>query len=149
MQRKPVWVIVAISGLLFAAPAPHRALAQQTKEAPAEVPAKFEPGRLGAELRALSGQSIKALGLSQAHALLVVVAFSDGPADRAGLKPGDVIVELDGAAVGPLQEVIAAIQRRGAGRGMTLGIQRATERLAIPATLGKPADSGDATGPAD
>jgi CHAT domain-containing protein len=128
---------------------PPLGLAQQV---PAQESSKFEPGRLGIELRDLADQSIKALGLTQARAVLVAFTAVGGPAERAGVRPGDVIVEFEGAAVGPMQDLVAAIQRAGAGRTIALGVLRGKERLALRATLASAADisraASDASGQA-
>ena len=115
-----------------------------TQQAPAQGSGKFEPGRLGVELRDLAERSVKALGLTQAHAVLVAFTAVGGPAELAGVRPGDVIVELEGAAVGTTQDLAAAIQGLGAGRTVRLGIVRGKQRLALRATLGKAVDSGSA-----
>src|SRR5262245_39435935 len=116
MWRMLARFAIGAFGVFLAAAVPPRTLAQQPQEVPANAPAKFEPGRLGAELWNLEEQSVKALGLSEPHALLVTLPALGGPAERAGLRPGDVIVELDGTAVGDVQDFVAAIKRRGAGR---------------------------------
>ena len=70
--------------LLLAAQAP-LAIAQDSGTAapPAAQPAPAEPGWLGAELQDLDAASIKALGLDQPHALLVILTAPDGPAEKA------------------------------------------------------------------
>ena len=148
MRRILAWVVVCAFGLLLAAAVPYVLLAQQV-QMPAEAAARFEPGRLGAELLGLSEQSVKALGLTQEHAILVVLPLPGGPAERAGLRPGDVIVGMDGAPVGALQDLIGAIQRLGAGRAITLDTLRSNERVAIAATLGRQADNQKVAGLAD
>jgi CHAT domain-containing protein/tetratricopeptide (TPR) repeat protein len=137
MRRILAWVgIVVLLGIFLAAAVPRQALAQQGSQAPGETPAKVEPGLLGAELDDLSEASIKALGLSQKHALLVVLPLPGGPAERAGLRSGDVLLDLEGVAVGTLGDFVKAIQELGAGRAISLGILRGGERLDVPATLG-------------
>jgi CHAT domain-containing protein len=122
--------------------------AQQTLEAPSQTASPFEKGRLGAELRDLTEQSITTLGLTQAQAVLVVLPVAGGPAERAGIGPGDVIVELEGSAVGSVNEFAAAIQSFGAGRTVTLDVLRGKQHLTLRATLGKTTDS-DAAGPSE
>ena len=140
MRRILAWVVFAAFGLSFALAAPQRALAQQTQGAPAEAPAKFEPGRLGVDLRGLSEASVKALGLSQPHAVLIEFPYPGSPAERAGLRSGDVILDLEGAPVGPLDRFIPALRRLGAGHEATLGVVRGNERLTVKATLARAAD---------
>jgi hypothetical protein len=143
MRRILAWGALGVLAAGMAGPAPHVS-AQQASEAPAQTASPFEKGRLGAELRGLTDQSIKTLGLAQAHAVLVVLPTTGGPAERIGLRPGDVIADLDGAAVGTPQDFIAAIQRLGAGRTVTLGVLRGRARLALRATLEKAADGNSA-----
>lgn len=49
---------------------------------------------------------------------------SDAPADRAGLKPGDVIESVDGERTGSNRAVIRAIQRLHPGDYVRLGVRR-------------------------
>ena len=74
--------------LLLAAQAP-LAIAQDsgTAAATAVQPAPAEPGWFGAEMQDLDAASIKALGLDQPHALLVILTAPDGPAKKPASKP--------------------------------------------------------------
>jgi membrane-associated protease RseP (regulator of RpoE activity) len=139
MRRILAWVAAGTLGFMLAAAVPQAVRAQQV-QVPADTPAKVEPGRLGADLRGLSEQSVKALGLAQAHAVLVELPSPGSPAERAGLRPGDVILELDGIPVGPLEEFVPALQRIGAGNVATLGLLRGNERLTVNPTLARAAD---------
>jgi putative serine protease PepD len=47
-----------------------------------------------------------------------------GPADRAGLRPGDVIVEIDGKPVAGSQELIVAIRSKTPGDRISLTVRR-------------------------
>jgi S1-C subfamily serine protease len=133
-------IVLPIIGTLLAGAAPDQALAQRAPKAPAEVAAPFEPGRLGVELRELTQHSVKALGLAQAHAILVVLPLLGGPAERAGLQPGDVIVELEGVPVGNIDAFTPALQRTGAGKVATLVLLRGGGRITVRAMLGSAAD---------
>ncbi len=63
-------------------------------------------------------------GTSRAAGARVAQIRSGGPADRAGLRPGDVIVAVAGQPVqGPLQ-VVAAVDRSGVGRPLQLKVIR-------------------------
>jgi len=140
MRRVSAWFFLCVFGVLLSAVSPQAASAQPA-QAPAEDPAKPELGHLGADLRGVSAPSLKALGLDQAHALLVVLAPPGGPADRAGLRPGDVIVTLDGATVGTARDFLSSVEQLGAGREVTLDVLRGTGRLAVSATLGRRVDA--------
>src|SRR5262245_44991779 len=109
------WGIAVVFGFLVNALAPLHAQAQQAPEEH-RSPAQVVPGRLGAKLRELVPESVKALGLIQEHAVLVLFSFPGGPAARAGLQPGDVILNLQGVPVSHLQGFISALQSLGVGQ---------------------------------
>ena len=59
----------------------------------------------------------------------VASVLADGPAERAGLKRGDVVLAADGEAVLQPAELIAAVERAGVGGSMSLAIRRDGEIL--------------------
>ena len=54
-----------------------------------------------------------------------------GPADRAGLKVDDVITSFDGQAMSDPAAVVSAIERRGVGATVVLGVRRGQADIAI------------------
>jgi putative serine protease PepD len=59
-----------------------------------------------------------------------------GPAERAGLEPGDVIVAIDGRPVADSSELIVAIRSRSPGDTITLSVRRDGDERAVKVTLG-------------
>jgi serine protease Do len=93
-------------------------------EAPlAPVPVQQDPQRapgLGLTLRDLSAESAVQLGLTPRPVAQVIQVLPGSPADRAGLRPGDVIVEAEG-----LNEPTAAqITQAGRDGHMLLRVRR-------------------------
>jgi carboxyl-terminal processing protease len=70
----------------------------------------------------------------------ILMTMPDSPARKAGLKPGDVILEVDGQAAArePLQQIVEKV-RGPAGTDVTLRVHReaAPEPLTITITRGK------------
>lgn len=67
----------------------------------------------------------------------------DGPADRAGLKAGDVILEVDGEEVSSTRALIRRVQARKAGDEVALKIERDGETRDVTVKLGeRPAMGG-------
>jgi len=60
----------------------------------------------------------------------------DGPADRAGLQPGDIITRIDGEPVAGSSELIVAIRSRQPGETVTLTVRRNGEERTVDVTLG-------------
>jgi beta-lactamase regulating signal transducer with metallopeptidase domain len=76
------------------------------------------------------------LGIAPADAQLVT-ALPDGlPAAAAGLKPGDVIVALDGRRPVSWAHIVTELARRQPGDVLTVSILRDGRPLALPVTLG-------------
>ena len=58
--------------------------------------------------REVAGQ----LGLDRAAGVVVLEVVQGGPADRAGLRPGDVIVRMDDAAVDTVEDLFGELRQR-------------------------------------
>jgi putative serine protease PepD len=59
-----------------------------------------------------------------------------GPAEKAGLQPGDIIVALDGKLVAGSSELIVAIRSKQPGDTVTLTVRRGGSRHDVRVTLG-------------
>ena len=62
---------------------------------------------------------------------------AESPADKAGLKAGDIIVEFDGKTVKDLYEYTAALQARKPGDTVKIVVLRESARVELTATLGR------------
>jgi serine protease Do len=51
---------------------------------------------IGVQIQPINDTSAKALGLKSSMGALVANVINDGPADKAGIETGDVIIEFDG-----------------------------------------------------
>ena len=60
----------------------------------------------------------------------------NGPADKAGLKPGDVITELDGKPIEDATDLIAQIRSRAPGDRIKVTYLRANKESTVEVTLG-------------
>jgi serine protease Do len=59
------------------------------------------------------------------------------PAEKAGLKPNDVVLKIDNHKVGDVEELRGVLRKKKAGEEITLEVQRGEETKNIKLTLGK------------
>lgn len=87
-------------------------------------------GKLGVDVRPLSPGERSQSGLSGG----LVVQDVDGPAARAGIEQGDVIVAVNGTPVKSVEQLRALVAK--AGKHVALLVQRDAARIFIPVPLG-------------
>ncbi len=75
-------------------------------------------------------------GITRTDGAFVVAVEAGSAADDAGLKPGDVIVEMDGAEVTGKNDVGAAIRGLDIGSDIEITVERGGEQQKLTATLG-------------
>lgn len=84
---------------------------------------------LGAELESLEGQLAEHFGVKEG--VLVRSVDQNSPAARAGLKAGDVLVEVAGRAVRDPAQIREAFHDADAGKPVALGVVRSRSRLSL------------------
>ncbi|MGN6753619.1 MAG: trypsin-like peptidase domain-containing protein [Intrasporangium sp.] len=60
---------------------------------------------------------------------------SGGPADKAGIRPGDVVVGFEGKRIRTPDQLIVSIRARGVGDTVTLKVKRGASELDLKMTL--------------
>ncbi|MCK8782626.1 DegQ family serine endoprotease [Rhizobium sp. NTR19] len=91
--------------------------------AAAEGKTIFERPFVGATFDAVTSDVAEALGLKAARGALVVRVVEGGPADRAGLKPGEVITAVNGISVEHPDALGYRLTTAGLGKQATLTVQ--------------------------
>lgn len=81
--------------------------------------------------------SIPDMGSGDVKGLRLSGVRTGSPADVAGLKSGDIIVELGGVAVSDLYSYSDALYSHQPGDKVTIVVMRGSERLSVEVTLGK------------
>ena len=67
--------------------------------------------KLGVEIRPVPPDRAKALGLPAGQGLLVAGVDPDSPAARGGIRPGDIILEVNGQAISAMGDLSAALAK--------------------------------------
>jgi serine protease Do len=92
---------------------------------------------LGITGSAVDATMAKALGLDKAEGVIVGGVEPDGPAEKAGLKDGDVILTLDGQPIQSWESFRTQIATSTPGSKAKLEINRDGDRKEITVTLGE------------
>jgi serine protease Do len=92
-------------------------------------------GWLGVQIQPVTSDVADALGLKQAAGALVTEPQSGSPAAKAGVKAGDVIVSIDGAAIKDSRELAQKIGTMSPGSSVKLGVIRDGNQQTISVTL--------------
>ncbi|MBA3420484.1 MAG: trypsin-like peptidase domain-containing protein [Thermoleophilaceae bacterium] len=90
---------------------------------------------LGVILSPLSPQIAQRFGIAADAGAIVLDIESRSPAGRAGLRPGDVIVAVEGRPVDAVEQVLGALRRSGAGERLRLTVVRGSARRDVTVTL--------------
>ncbi|MCK7579458.1 MAG: PDZ domain-containing protein [Chromatiales bacterium] len=81
---------------------------------------------------------MEALGLQKGTSGLVITTlYRNGPAHKAGVAPGDVLVGIDGKPASDAREVLLAISGHRPGDRIRLEVLREGKRLELQATAGE------------
>jgi S1-C subfamily serine protease len=90
---------------------------------------------LGVVVENVTATTARAQGLSTTSGALVVGLAKGGPAAGAGIRTGDVIVAVDGAAVADVAALVKDLASHSPGDTVTIGIDRDGRRSTLPVTL--------------
>lgn len=87
------------------------------------------PGRAARHIR-------RAAGLPDRDGVLVQEIEEGSPADRAGLRRGDLIVDAGGSSVTGIDDLYQAVDGLGDGQSLALKVVRGAEELSVSVTFG-------------
>jgi S1-C subfamily serine protease len=91
------------------------------------------------EYMEISSQLAKYFRLSEDRGVLVESVDEDGPAGKAGMKAGDVILKLGGAAIRDGQDLRRELGRKEPGQEVVITVQRDGKPLDLKIKLGSTA----------
>ena len=90
---------------------------------------------LGAIMQRLGADLARAFGMRTADGVLIADVLPKSPAAGAGLRSGDVILEIDGQAASTPAQADRTINLRSAGETIRLKVRRATRELVVSLRL--------------
>ncbi|MGH8016975.1 MAG: Do family serine endopeptidase [Opitutaceae bacterium] len=94
-------------------------------------------GFLGVSLQDLDAGLAEAFGVEGAKGAIVKEISPDSPAEKAGLRQGDVITGLDGRSVDNSTDLRLAVSQMIPGTSVSVSVIRDGEAMEIPVELGR------------
>jgi serine protease Do len=100
-----------------------------SERAETSAPAERAQGRWGLALRDLDPRTAQRLGISPGEGVLVAAVHPGSAADRAGVRPGDVILEVNRQKVSSVKEAQAEAQKDPNAQSLLLLLRRGNTSL--------------------
>lgn len=112
---------------------------------------RVDRGWLGVHIQEITGEIAQSLEMDDTQGALIAGVEPDGPADSAGFRTGDVILEFDGKPVEKVKDLPRIVAAANASDTVEVRVLRDGEEKTIEVTIGRmPNDDGPASNaPAD
>ncbi len=110
---------------------------------------RAQHARLGVSVQDLNQALAESFGMKRPEGALVAAIEPDSPAAKAGLKPGDVILQIDGAAMAEAGSLSSHIGLAKPGDRVKLTVWRDHAARELPVTLAAARGSAQAANGAD
>jgi Do/DeqQ family serine protease len=94
-------------------------------------------GWIGVEVQAITSELAESFSLPSAGGTLISGVMRGSPADRAGIKPGDVLLSVEGRKVNDPQAMLEAIAALPPGRKAGFELRRSKNKLDIKVEVGR------------
>ena len=88
-------------------------------------------GWIGVEPSELSPELAETFGVKATEGVIITGVLQDGPAAQGGMRPGDVIVQVDGKAVSNVSQLLTAVAALKPGQAAAFDVQRADKRVEL------------------
>ena len=108
-------------------------------------------GWLGVRIQEVTDEIAESLNMDSARGALVAGITEGGPAEDAGLEPGDVILEFNGQRVPEMRDLPRMVADTPVGEEVDVIVLRRGDQVNVPVTLGRLEEAdgtevGDASG---
>ncbi|MBI1998016.1 MAG: DegQ family serine endoprotease [Deltaproteobacteria bacterium] len=98
---------------------------------------KVTRGFLGVLIQKVTPEIAESLGMDKGYGALVANVTKDGPADKAGVKVGDVIVEFDGKEVKDSSDLPIIVARTPVDKRARMKVLRDKKEISLTVSVGE------------
>jgi len=93
-------------------------------------------GWIGVEPNELTPELAQTFGVAAQQGVIITGVLQDGPAAQAGMKPGDVVIGIEGVEIRNVAELLAQVAALKPGSVATFNVQRANGKTTLQVTPG-------------
>ena len=94
-------------------------------------------GWIGVEPQEITPELAESFGLNQKTGAIIAGVLRGGPADLAGIRPGDILIAVDGKPVADTTEMLNLIAQLSPGKKSKITVQRKQQESVIEVQVGK------------
>ena len=94
-------------------------------------------GWIGVEAQGITPELAESFGLESTLGAIIARVLRGGPADKAGVKPGDVLVEVNGKPVADPKGMLNLVAALEPGAGARLKLRRQDKDIELNVTVGR------------
>jgi len=100
-------------------------------------------GWLGVSVQKVTPDLAKSFGLEAERGALVAEVMSDSPAEKSGIKGGDIVLEYDGHQIREMSDLPRLVAATPVGKKVKVLVQRDGHEQSIPVTIEKMKEGDD------
>ena len=94
-------------------------------------------GYIGVEPQEITPEMVDALRLPRASGAMIAGVMRNGPADKAGLKPGDILIAVNGHEIADTTSMLNQIAQLKPGESATIAVVRGAQQIDLDVKIGK------------
>jgi S1-C subfamily serine protease len=94
-------------------------------------------GWIGVEAQEITPEIAESFRLSSTKGVLIAGVLRNGPAERAGLKPGDILIAIEGKPVNDPNSMLNMVAALVPGKPASLRLQRDSKDIEIKIGVGR------------
>jgi len=94
-------------------------------------------GYIGVEPQDITPELADSFGLTTKTGAIIAGVVKDGPADKAGIKPGDILVSVEGTPVNDTTEMLNLIAQLTPGKTAKMTVLRKSQQSTVEVMIGK------------
>jgi serine protease DegQ len=98
---------------------------------------KVTRGWIGVEPQELNAELADTFGIPQAGGVIITGVLQNGPAAQAGIRPGDVVVKVQGKAVSSVPQLLSAVAALKPGVEAELVVRRRSQESSLTVVPGR------------